>query len=42
MRGCTCVEQTLLGGTAHLLNFRGSDTMSACYYAQFTLNHGSG
>lgn len=28
------VEQTVLGGVAHLLNFSGSDTMSAGYYAQ--------
>jgi len=21
MRGCTCVEQTIIGGTAHLINF---------------------
>jgi nicotinamide phosphoribosyltransferase len=40
-RGCTCVEQSILGGTAHLLNFTGSDTMSACYYAQFYLNNGN-
>lgn len=40
MRGCTTVEQTVLGGVAHLLNFGGSDTMSACYYAQFHLNGG--
>lgn len=39
-RGCTCVEQSVLGGTAHLLNFEGSDTMSAAYYAQFALNDG--
>jgi len=39
-RGCTCVEQSILGGTAHLLNFTGSDTMSAAYYAQFELNGG--
>jgi nicotinic acid phosphoribosyltransferase len=39
-RGCTCLEQSVIGGTAHLLNFDGSDTMSACYYAQFTLNGG--
>ena len=24
----------VLGGVAHLLNFEGSDTLSACYYAQ--------
>jgi len=39
-RGCTCVEQSVIGGVAHLLNFDGSDTMSAAYYAQFTLNGG--
>jgi len=39
-RGCTCVEQSILGGTAHLLNFEGTDTMSAAYYAQFHLNEG--
>lgn len=33
-RGCTCVEQTVLGGCAHLLSFDGTDTMSASYYAQ--------
>lgn len=39
-RGCTSLEQSVLGGCAHLLNFVGSDTMSASYYAQFTLNGG--
>ncbi|KAL3160782.1 hypothetical protein ABBQ38_009193 [Trebouxia sp. C0009 RCD-2024] len=39
-RGCTCVEQSVLGGVAHLLNFDGSDTLSAAYYAQFHLNDG--
>ena len=39
-RGCTSVEQSVIGGVAHLLNFDGSDTMSACYYAQFVLNGG--
>lgn len=39
-RGTTCVEQSVLGGLAHLLNFEGSDTMSACFYGQFTLNNG--
>lgn len=39
-RGCTCVEQSIIGGCAHLLNFVGSDTMSACFYAQFNLNNG--
>lgn len=39
-RGVTSVEQSIVGGISHLLNFRGSDTMSACYYAQFNLNDG--
>jgi len=39
-RGCSCVEQSILGGCAHLLNFDGTDTMSAAYYAQFELNNG--
>ena len=39
-RGCTSVEQSVIGGTAHLLNFTGSDTMSAAYYAQYHLNGG--
>ena len=39
-RGCTCVEQSVLGGVAHLLNFDGTDTMSAAYYATFALNDG--
>lgn len=40
MRGCTTAEQSVLGGLAHLLNFRGTDTMPAAYYAQFVLNGG--
>lgn len=39
-RGCSSVEQSTLGGAAHLLNFTGSDTLSACYYVQFALNNG--
>ncbi|KAK9795195.1 hypothetical protein WJX73_003091 [Symbiochloris irregularis] len=39
-RGCTGVEQSVLGGVAHLINFDGSDTLSAAYYAQFVLNGG--
>lgn len=39
-RGCTCVEQSILGGAAHLLNFDGTDTMPAAYYVQFELNGG--
>ena len=39
-RGTTCVEQSVLGGVAHLLNFDGTDTLSAAYVAQFKLNDG--
>ena len=39
-RGTTCVEQSVLGGVAHLLNFDGTDTLSAAYVAQFKLNGG--
>lgn len=35
-RGCTTVDQSVIGGCAHLLNFTGTDTMSAAYYAQVT------
>ena len=39
-RGTSSLESATLGGAAHLLNFRGSDTMSAAYYVQFHLNGG--
>ncbi|KAJ2807612.1 hypothetical protein H4R20_001221 [Coemansia guatemalensis] len=39
-RGCTCVEQAMVGGAAHLLTFEGTDTMAAAYHAQFRLNGG--
>ncbi|KAI8913558.1 nicotinate phosphoribosyltransferase family-domain-containing protein [Gorgonomyces haynaldii] len=39
-RGCTSVEQAIIGGCAHLLNFSGTDTLPAAYYAQFRLNNG--
>jgi nicotinic acid phosphoribosyltransferase len=39
-RGATCLEQTIIGGSAHLLNFKGSDTMSASFYSQIHLNDG--
>jgi len=39
-RGCTCLEQSVIGGSAHLLSFIGSDTMSACYHVQYHLNKG--
>jgi nicotinamide phosphoribosyltransferase len=40
MRACTCVEQSVLGGCAHLLSFDGTDTLPAAFYAQFSLNGG--
>lgn len=40
-RGCTCVEQSVIGGSAHLLNFDGSDTMSASFHVQYHLNNGN-
>ncbi|CAG8567172.1 4783_t:CDS:10 [Ambispora leptoticha] len=39
-RGCTGIEQSMLGGAAHLLNFTGTDTLSAAYYVQYHLNNG--
>lgn len=39
-RACTSVEQAILGGSAHLINFEGSDTLAACYYAQYEWNGG--
>lgn len=30
----------MIGGTAHLLNFVGTDTLSAAFYAQYVLNGG--
>ncbi len=33
-RGCCTVEQSVIGGAAHLLNFAGTDTLSAAYYVQ--------
>jgi nicotinamide phosphoribosyltransferase len=38
-RGCTSVEQAIIGGSAHLLSFGGSDNMAACYHAQYNLNN---
>ena len=40
-RGCSCVEQSIIGGSAHLLNFKGSDTMPASFYTEI-LNKGVG
>ncbi|KAJ1723661.1 hypothetical protein LPJ61_005804, partial [Coemansia biformis] len=39
-RACTCVEQSMLGGAAHLLTFDGTDTLSAAYHVQYQLNGG--
>ncbi|CAG8799847.1 6453_t:CDS:2, partial [Racocetra persica] len=38
-RGCTCLEQSIIGGSAHLVNFTKSSTMSASYYVQYKLNN---
>ena len=40
-RGCTSVEQAIIGGSAHLLSFGGSDNLAACYHAQYNLNNGA-
>ena len=39
MRGVTTPDQAVIGGVAHLLNFSGTDTLPAAYYAQMTLNN---
>ncbi|RHZ60515.1 hypothetical protein Glove_352g45 [Diversispora epigaea] len=39
-RGCTSLEQSIIGGAAHLINFRRSATMSASYYVQYKINNG--
>ena len=39
-RGATGVEAAVLGGAAHLLSFEGSDTVPACFAAQFGCNAG--
>jgi len=39
-RGASSIETNTIGGMAHLLNFNGSDTLSACYYAQVKYNNG--
>ncbi|KAI8898609.1 nicotinate phosphoribosyltransferase family-domain-containing protein [Globomyces pollinis-pini] len=39
-RGCTSLEQSIIGGVSHLINFDGSDTLSAAWYVQYKLNNG--
>lgn len=34
MRGCTSLEQSIMGGSSHLLSFDGSDTLSAVWYVR--------
>lgn len=34
MRGCTSIEQSIKGGSSHLLSFDGSDTLSAVWYVR--------
>lgn len=40
LRGTASYEQAIIGGSAHLLNSRGSDTCPAAYYAQMICNGG--
>jgi nicotinamide phosphoribosyltransferase len=40
LRGCCTVEQSIIGGTAHLLNFVGTDTLPAAFHVQTNLNAG--
>ena len=40
-RGCTSIEQAMIGGSAHLLNFQGTDTLVAAYHTQYVLNNGN-
>jgi nicotinic acid phosphoribosyltransferase len=39
-RGSSSIETSTIGGMAHLLNFEGTDTLSAAYYAQHMYNGG--
>lgn len=39
-RGCASIEQAMIGGSAHLLNFEGTDTLVAAYYSQYDCNEG--
>lgn len=39
-RGCTSLEQSIIGGAAHLLTFSGTDTLSAAWFVQYKLNNG--
>lgn len=39
-RGTTSLQQAIIGGSAHLLSFGGSDTMAASYHVQYNLNGG--
>lgn len=38
-RGVTCAEQAMIGGMAHLVNFRGSDTIEGIWMANEYYNH---
>jgi len=40
MRSCTSLDQSIIGGCAHLLSFNGSDNMAAAYHVQVHLNNG--
>lgn len=38
MRGTTCMEQAMIGGAAHLINFKGTDTFNALRYINHIYN----
>lgn len=38
-RGCTSLEQSIIGGMSHLINFRGSDTVAGVYGANKYYNN---
>ena len=40
-RGCSSIETSIIGGMSHLLNFKGTDTLSAAYYATYNYNQSS-
>jgi nicotinic acid phosphoribosyltransferase len=39
-RGVSCLQQAIIGGSAHLLSFHGSDNLPALFYCQEYLNDG--
>lgn len=39
-RACATLEQAIIGGSAHLLSFGGTDTLPAAFHTQYNLNEG--